>query len=70
MNTDGMSFVSLFFTEQFFRYVCDQTNLYASQVISAALRLFTKYSLVQTWVLVTVSELKNFFGTNVCKWGN
>jgi hypothetical protein len=47
-NTDDvMSFVNLFTTDEFFKFICDQTNLYAEQVISAAPRPFTKYSLVQ-----------------------
>jgi hypothetical protein len=61
-SDDVMSFVNLFITDEFFEFICDQTNLYAEQIISAAPRPFTKYSLVQTWKPVTVPELKQFLG--------
>jgi hypothetical protein len=44
-NADVMSFVKLFITNNFLEYVCAQTNLRASQVISAPTHPFTKYSL-------------------------
>jgi hypothetical protein len=53
---------NLFIIEEFFEFICDQTNQYAEQVISAAPRPFTKYSLVETWKPVTVPELKQFLG--------
>jgi hypothetical protein len=61
-SDDVMSFVNLFITDEFFEFICDQMNLYAEQFISAAPRLFMKYSLVQTWKPVTVPELKQFLG--------
>lgn len=57
-----MSFVNLFFTDEFFQHIVDQTNLYATQAISAAPRPFTKFSLYQNWVPVTVAEIKKFLG--------
>jgi hypothetical protein len=60
-NSDDMiSFVNVFITDEFFEFICDQTNLHAEQVISAAPHPFMKYSLVQTWKPVTVPELKQF----------
>jgi hypothetical protein len=45
-NIDVMSLVNLFTTNNSLEYVCEQTKLYASQVISAAPHPFTKHSLV------------------------
>jgi hypothetical protein len=47
-NTDVMSFVNLFITNNFLEYVCYQFNLYASPVISATPGSFTKHSQFQT----------------------
>jgi hypothetical protein len=57
-----ISFENLFIIDEFFEFICDQTNLYAEQVISAVPCSFTKYSLVETWKPVTVPELKQFLG--------
>jgi hypothetical protein len=51
-----MSFVNIFITDEFIEYICEQTNLYAEQIISAAPRPFTKYSIVQTWEPVSISK--------------
>jgi hypothetical protein len=47
-NTDVVSFVTLFITYNFLVYVCEPTNVYASQVISATPHPFTKHSQFQT----------------------
>jgi hypothetical protein len=60
-----MSFVNLFIANNFLEYVYDQTNLYASQVISAAPCPFTKHSQFQTWTAIIVSELKFMFVTGI-----
>jgi hypothetical protein len=60
-----MSFVTLFTTNNFLEDICDQSNLYASRVISAALCSFTNHSQLQTWTPVSVSELKTILGVDI-----
>jgi hypothetical protein len=43
-------------------YVCEQINLYASQIIGATPHPFTKHPLFRTWTPVTVATLKIFLG--------
>ncbi|KAJ8870103.1 hypothetical protein PR048_029115 [Dryococelus australis] len=38
-----MAFDDIFFTEEFFQHVADQTNLYAAQAVDAAPHPFTNY---------------------------
>jgi hypothetical protein len=47
--------MKLFIKEDFLESVCDQNNLYNSQVITAA-------SSTSTWIPVTVSELTTVLG--------
>jgi hypothetical protein len=54
--------VNLFITSNFLEYVCEQTNVYVNQVISAAPCPFTKHSQIQTLTPVTLPELKKFLG--------
>jgi hypothetical protein len=49
-NKDVMSFVNLYITDNFHEHVCEQTQLYASKVISAAPHPFTELSLFQTFL--------------------
>ncbi|PSN50947.1 hypothetical protein C0J52_08146 [Blattella germanica] len=60
--SDDMFFVNMFIDNDFFEFLCDQTNLYAIQGILAAPRPFTRYSLYQTWTPVSVKEMKKFLG--------
>jgi hypothetical protein len=46
-NTAVMSFVTSFITNNFIVYVCEQTNMYGSQIISAAPHPLTKHSQFQ-----------------------
>lgn len=62
ISDDIMFFVNMFIDNDFFEFLCDQTNLYADQVILAAPRPFTRYSLYQTWTPVSVKEMKKFLG--------
>ena len=62
ISDDIMFFVNMFVDNDFFEFLCDQTNLYADQVILAAPRPFTRYSLYQTWTPVSVKEMKKFLG--------
>jgi hypothetical protein len=57
-NTDVKPLVNLYVANSFLEYVCEQTNLYASQVIGAAPRPFTEHSKFQVWTPVTLPELK------------
>ena len=59
-----MAFVELFHTPEIYQRIVIQTNLYASQAISAAPYPFTGYSLYQTWVPLTVEKI-NFLGLTI-----
>lgn len=61
MQTFIISFVKLISTEVISEYVCDQTNLYAIQVISDALHSFSKHEFVKTWILVS-ARIEDFWG--------
>jgi hypothetical protein len=64
-NTDVMFFMNLFITDNFLEFVCEQTFLYASQVISAAPHPLTKRSQFQAWTPVT-TRIEKIFGDDVC----
>ena len=55
-----MSVVDLFFDNDFFIFLCDQTNLYARQVITVVPQPFTKYSTFLSYTPATVLEMKKF----------
>jgi hypothetical protein len=54
--------VDLFYIPDFYQHLGYQTNLYASHAVHATPDPFTECSLYQTWVPMTVEEMKKFLG--------
>lgn len=59
-----MAFVELFCSPEFYQHTVVQTDLYASQAVSAVPYPFTVYALYQTWVPLTVEKM-NFLGLTI-----
>ncbi|PIO37440.1 hypothetical protein AB205_0027820, partial [Aquarana catesbeiana] len=57
----SLDFYSLFFTEDLYRSIVDQSNLYAGQYIAAHPLL----PLARDWKPITVSEFKTFLGLSL-----
>ncbi|PIO15690.1 hypothetical protein AB205_0141030, partial [Aquarana catesbeiana] len=57
----SLDFYSLFFTEDLYRSIVDQSNLYAGQYITAN----PQSSLAKDWKPITVSEFKTFLGLSL-----
>ncbi|KAJ8896002.1 hypothetical protein PR048_001343 [Dryococelus australis] len=63
-----MAFIDIFFAEECFQHVADQTNLYAAQAIDAAPCPFTKYSLYHNWVTVYTSSQQLALDEGMLAW--
>ncbi|PIO25679.1 hypothetical protein AB205_0064600, partial [Aquarana catesbeiana] len=57
----SLDFYSLFFTQDLFRSIVDQSNLYAGQLIAT----IPQSSLARDWKPITVSEFKIFLGLSL-----
>ena len=55
----SLDFYSLFFTEDLYRSIVEQSNLYAGQYIAA------NPQLARDWKPITVSEFKTFLGLSL-----